>query len=106
MLPNHLWHLTHRCHEREFLLEFAHDRQWLALDEALESAKRGILPYVLLHAARGARFGAARRLRHAGGVSRQSTLMFPLLTTFDHTAMSRAIARANSSGVEWAGSRA
>lgn len=26
-LPNHIWHLTHRCHEREFLLGFARDRQ-------------------------------------------------------------------------------
>ncbi len=39
------------------------------------------------------------------GQSSQSTLMLPALTTFDHTAMSRAIARANSSGVEWAGFR-
>jgi putative transposase len=25
-LPGHVWHLTHRCHEREFLLKFARDR--------------------------------------------------------------------------------
>ena len=25
-LPGHVWHLTHRCHQREFLLEFARDR--------------------------------------------------------------------------------
>lgn len=32
-LPGHLWHVTHRCHKREFLLKFARDRrrwvQWL-----------------------------------------------------------------------------
>jgi len=32
-LPGLVWHITHRCHRREFLLKFAHDRrnylQWL-----------------------------------------------------------------------------
>jgi len=29
-IPGHVWHLTHRCHKREFLLRFAKDRQrWL-----------------------------------------------------------------------------
>ena len=32
-IPGHIWHLTHRCHKREFLLKFAKDRhrwlQWL-----------------------------------------------------------------------------
>ena len=26
-LPNHVWHITHRCHKKEFLLKFARDRQ-------------------------------------------------------------------------------
>lgn len=26
-LPNHIWHITHRCHKKEFLLKFAKDRQ-------------------------------------------------------------------------------
>lgn len=26
-LPNHVWHITHRCHRREFLLKFARDRR-------------------------------------------------------------------------------
>lgn len=26
-LPYHVWHITHRCHRREFLLKFARDRQ-------------------------------------------------------------------------------
>ena len=38
-LPGHAWHITHRCHEREFLLRFGRDRrrwmQWL-----FESRKR------------------------------------------------------------------
>ena len=32
-LPGHVWHLTHRCHERDFLLKFGRDRsnylRWL-----------------------------------------------------------------------------
>jgi len=32
-LPGHIWHITHRCHKKEFLLKFSNDRrrslQWL-----------------------------------------------------------------------------
>lgn len=29
-LPNHVWHITHRCHKKDFLLKFSRDRQrWL-----------------------------------------------------------------------------
>jgi putative transposase len=29
-LPRHVWHLTHRCHKKEFLLKLVKDRQrWL-----------------------------------------------------------------------------
>ena len=32
-IPEQIWHITHRCHKREFLLKFAKDRrrwlQWL-----------------------------------------------------------------------------
>jgi putative transposase len=32
-IPDYIWHITHRCHKREFLLKFAKDRhrylQWL-----------------------------------------------------------------------------
>jgi putative transposase len=29
-LPGHVWHITHRCHKKEFLLKFARDqRRWL-----------------------------------------------------------------------------
>ncbi len=26
-LPDHVWHITHRCHKEEFLLKFAKDRK-------------------------------------------------------------------------------
>ncbi|WP_225911482.1 transposase [Desulfuromonas versatilis] len=26
-LPGHIWHITHRCHQKEFLLKFSQDRQ-------------------------------------------------------------------------------
>jgi putative transposase len=31
-IPGHIWHLTHRCHKREFLLKFSKDRyRWIEL---------------------------------------------------------------------------
>ena len=42
-IPGQIWHITHRCHKREFLLKFAKDRrrwlQWL-----FEAKKRYSLP--------------------------------------------------------------
>ena len=42
-IPGQIWHITHRCHKREFLLKFARDRrrwlQWL-----FEAKKRYGLP--------------------------------------------------------------
>ncbi len=26
-LPNQVWHITHRCHQKDFLLKFSKDRQ-------------------------------------------------------------------------------
>ncbi len=26
-LPGHVWHITHRCHQQQFLLKFVRDRQ-------------------------------------------------------------------------------
>ena len=38
-IPGHVWHITHRCHKKEFLLKFARDRQtWL--DWLFEAKKR------------------------------------------------------------------
>jgi len=29
-IPNQIWHITHRCHKKEFLLKFKRDRErWL-----------------------------------------------------------------------------
>lgn len=27
-VPGYTWHITHRCHKKEFLLKFEKDRQW------------------------------------------------------------------------------
>ena len=38
-IPGHVWHLTHRCHKREFLLKFSKDRaRWVEL--LFEAKKR------------------------------------------------------------------
>ena len=48
-LPNHIWHITHRCHQRAFLLKFARDRrrwrQWLF--EATKRFRLCVLDYVV-----------------------------------------------------------
>ena len=48
-LPNHIWHITHRCHQRDFLLKFARDRrrwrQWLF--EATKRFRLCVLDYVV-----------------------------------------------------------
>ncbi|MFO7559037.1 MAG: transposase [Desulfobacterales bacterium] len=48
-IPGHVWHLTHRCHKREFLLKFCKDRhrwmQWLF--EAKKRYGLVILNYVV-----------------------------------------------------------
>ena len=47
-LPGHVWHLTHRCHRREFLLKFARDRRcWESwLFEARKRFGLSVLNYV------------------------------------------------------------
>jgi putative transposase len=48
-IPGQVWHITHRCHKREFLLKFAKDRrrwvQWLF--EAKKRYRLDILNYVV-----------------------------------------------------------
>lgn len=48
-IPGHVWHITHRCHKREFLLKFARDRrrwlQWLL--EARRRYRLVILNYMV-----------------------------------------------------------
>ncbi len=48
-LPGHIWHITHRCHQREFMLKFARDRdRWLTwLFEARKRYALSILNYVV-----------------------------------------------------------
>ena len=38
-LPGHVWHLTHRCHQKSFLLKFARDRRCY-LSWVFEAKKR------------------------------------------------------------------
>ncbi len=48
-LPGYVWHITHRCHKREFLLKFARDqRRWLQwLFEAKKRLGTSILNYTV-----------------------------------------------------------
>ena len=48
-LPGHVWHLTHRCHKKEFLLKFGRDRRrWLQwLFEAKKRYGISILNYMV-----------------------------------------------------------
>ena len=47
-IPGYIWHLTHRCHKREFLLKFARDRnRWVEfLFEAKKRFRLSILNFV------------------------------------------------------------
>jgi len=48
-IPGYIWHITHRCHKREFLLKFSKDRhrylQWLY--QAKKRYKLTILNYMV-----------------------------------------------------------
>ncbi len=48
-LPDHVWHITHRCHKKEFLLKFARDRRrWLHwLFEAKKRFDLCVLNYIV-----------------------------------------------------------
>ena len=48
-IPGHIWHLTHRCHKKEFLLKFGRDRRrWLAwLYEARKRYGLSVLNYIV-----------------------------------------------------------
>src|SRR5262249_23283136 len=52
-LPSHIWHITHRCHQKEFLLKFARDRRrylhWLF--EAKKRFGLSVLNYMITHGA-------------------------------------------------------
>jgi REP element-mobilizing transposase RayT len=48
-IPGYVWHITHRCHKKEFLFKFARDRKrWM--DWLFEARKRynlSILNYMI-----------------------------------------------------------
>ena len=48
-LPDHVWHITHRCHKQDFLLKFARDRRrWLHwLFEAKQRFGLCVLNYIV-----------------------------------------------------------
>lgn len=48
-LPGHIWHITHRCHKKEFLLKFDKDRDaWVSwLFEAKKRFKVKIFNYIV-----------------------------------------------------------
>ena len=48
-IPGQVWHITHRCHKKEFLLKFARDRKrWLQwLFEAKKRFGLDILNYTV-----------------------------------------------------------
>lgn len=48
-LPGHVWHITHRCHRKEFLLKFARDRRlWVRwLHEARRRYGLCVLDFVV-----------------------------------------------------------
>ena len=56
-LPGHVWHITHRCHKKEFLLKFARDRrrwlQWLFEAKDLGTSIGKILGVMLFDAGAG-----------------------------------------------------
>ena len=48
-IPGQIWHITHRCHERDFLLKLAKDRQrWVKwLHEAKARYELSVLNYIV-----------------------------------------------------------
>lgn len=48
-LPGHIWHITHRCHKKEFLLKFVRDRKRLRywLFEARKRYELCVLDYIV-----------------------------------------------------------
>ena len=66
-LPGHVWHLTQRCHRRQFLLRFGRDRRlWTSwLYEA--RVRHGLCVLDYTRDSRGAATLADRRPGGAGG---------------------------------------
>jgi putative transposase len=51
IVPGFAYHLTHRCHNRKFLLKFALDRQRyrIRLRQALLDSSAALLSYNIIH---------------------------------------------------------
>ena len=47
IVPGHVYHLTHRCHDRQFLLRFARDRN--GYRRRLRQASRGVEASILTY---------------------------------------------------------
>ncbi|MBD3322289.1 MAG: transposase [Chitinivibrionales bacterium] len=48
-LPDHIWHITHRCHNKAFLLKFSEDRtRWISwLNKAVKKHGLSVLNYTV-----------------------------------------------------------
>jgi hypothetical protein len=69
-LPGQVWHITHRCHQREFLLKFATDRRrWIKI--FLEATKRYGLVVLNYMVGCGTSFTLFNWSRFARRISRQ-----------------------------------
>ena len=42
-LPGYVWHITHRCHKKEFLLKFARANRWQQNGRAIANLKIDVM---------------------------------------------------------------
>ena len=40
-IPGYVWHITHRCHKKDFLLKFDKDKSRLGLPREIDEVKSG-----------------------------------------------------------------
>jgi hypothetical protein len=73
-LPGHIWHITHRCHQKKFLLKFARDRRRY-LHWVFEAKKRFGLSVLNYRSG----FGVTHQDQGCGEVSTEN--FFPPLAT-------------------------
>ena len=69
-LPGHIWHITHRCHKKEFLLKFTGDRKSLdslvvRSKETLRALCSELRRYFQSYPLAGERYGRERYLKEA-----------------------------------------
>ena len=70
-IPGQVWHITHRCHKKEFFLKFARDRKrWLQwLFEAKKRYGLDILNYTVTSNGSITRLSRRRRWTFAGATA-------------------------------------